>query len=69
MISFQAQRLHKEHGLGRLIEAGGGEPQEAAGAEAGGRHEAPTGSREDLEAALEALEAAKTRLDRVLGRC
>jgi DNA-binding transcriptional MerR regulator len=68
------QRLHREHGVARLVEAGGGdpravpaeelptaEPDEAAGP-------MPAGSREALLQALEALEAAKARLDRALGR-
>ena len=66
------QRLHKEHGVGRLIEAGGGDAQAVSAAEsqAHGQEEAPTpaGSRERLRSALEALEAAKARLDRALGR-
>jgi DNA-binding transcriptional MerR regulator len=65
------QRLHKEHGVGRLIEAGGGDPQALAAAEppADGRGgAAAAGPRERLQSALEALEAAKARLDRALGR-
>ena len=65
------QKLHKEHGVSRLVAAGGGDaaavaespselPQVAAPASAE--------ARQGLVEALEALEAAKARLDRALGR-
>jgi len=62
------QRLHRDHGVGRLVEAGGGESAPAdeetpAPADAS----FPEDVRGVLAEALKALEAAKARLDAVLG--
>ena len=61
------QRLHREHGVGRLLASGGGAPAaapagEADAASAGGEG----GLKQRLAGALEALEAAKARLDAAL---
>ena len=66
------QRLHREHGLGHLIEAGGGDAEAVSAAQAdavgqGGAAAPAGGSREGLLEALDALQAAKARLDRALG--
>jgi DNA-binding transcriptional MerR regulator len=53
------QRLHREHGVDRLVAAGQGE---APGADAA------DGARERLAALLCDLEKAKARLDALLGR-
>jgi DNA-binding transcriptional MerR regulator len=62
------QRLHRDHGVGRLIEAGGGEgavPAEVAPIPADGPF--PDDVRAVLGEALEALQTAKARLDAALG--
>jgi DNA-binding transcriptional MerR regulator len=64
------QRLHRERGVGRLVEAAGGRSaaQPVLEAEAIETVTAPVGdSRNALASTLELLEAAKARLDRVLG--
>jgi DNA-binding transcriptional MerR regulator len=64
------QKLQREQGLSRLIASGGGAAArvtaEPAGPEAEGQGLA-SGPRRDLAAALQGLEEAKARLDRVLG--
>ena len=61
------QRLHRDHGVGRLMEAGGGEPS-SDGGEA--PPEAVAGFPDDvrtvLSQALASLSAAKAQLDAVL---
>ena len=67
------QRLHREQGVAKLVEAGGGEAapvvriqdDEPAAPIAARTLEGPDKS--ELEASLAALEAAKARLDRALG--
>ena len=61
------QRLHRDHGLGRLAEAGGGEPS-PAGVESPSEPDAgfPDDVRAVLSEALASLAAAKARLDAVL---
>lgn len=58
------QRLHREEGLRRLVDAGGGEGAPRARVE----HHGPAGNggREGLHAALRDLETAKQRLDALL---
>jgi DNA-binding transcriptional MerR regulator len=53
------QRLHREHGVDRLVAAGQGEAPPA---------EAADGARERMAALLSDLERAKARLDALLGR-
>jgi DNA-binding transcriptional MerR regulator len=53
------QRLHREHGVDRLVAAGQGEAPAA---------DAADGARERLAALLGDLEKAKARLDALLGR-
>jgi DNA-binding transcriptional MerR regulator len=63
------QRLHRERGLGCLVEAGGGNGSEPE-AHTPAAPIAPRGgpdTRSTLAAALRALEAAKARLDAALG--
>jgi DNA-binding transcriptional MerR regulator len=56
------QRLHRERGVARLLEAGGGN-----GGPVPTAAPAPTGDmRQALASALEALQAAKARLDQAL---
>ncbi len=65
------QRLHREHGLPRLLQAGGGEAAPAAnGAGGAATAAAPVApvARGDLASALEVLTAAKSRLDQALKR-
>jgi DNA-binding transcriptional MerR regulator len=65
------QKLHREQGVSRLAAAGGGAPEAAAEAAPGSpAASAPAGAdaRQGLQEALDALEAAKARLDRALGR-
>lgn len=62
------QRLHRDQGMARLVEAGGGDATSAAGemtvpSDAG----FPDDVRAMLGEVLEALEAAKARLDALLG--
>ena len=65
------QRLHREQGVSRLVEAGGGAPVERGDA-APAAESAPFASsaaadlRTDLEGALDELQAAKSRLDAAL---
>ena len=66
------QRLHRDQGVGRLVEAGGGESlpvdDEAAPVAPPSSEAAfPDDVHGVLAEALEALEAAKARLDKVLG--
>ncbi len=66
------QRLHREHGLPRLLNAGFGAPvdHEAAHSHesvAAGAPALSTDARNGLVGALAALEAAKARLDSALG--
>lgn len=62
------QRLYRDHGVGRLVEAGGGE---ASSAVADSPIESGAGFPDDVRAvlseALASLSAAKARLDAVLG--
>lgn len=58
------QKLHREHGLKRLISAGAG--QGATSTTSQPAAEAATGSTEALQTALRDLEAAKQRLDDLL---
>ena len=61
------QRLHRERGVTRLLEAGGANGA-AAGAAAVTGGSAPSADvRQALAATLEALEVAKARLDQALG--
>ena len=57
------QRLHREQGVRRLVEAGAGEGPTAAFADA-----AAGGGRDGLRRALADLEAAKSKLDGLLNR-
>ncbi len=62
------QRLHRERGVGKLIEAGGGVAAPAADvAEAPPAQPGASMGDLDLAATLALLEAAKARLDGVLG--
>jgi DNA-binding transcriptional MerR regulator len=62
------QRLHRDHGTGRLVEAGGGEPSAAVGESASETDSGfPHDVRSVLSEALASLSAAKARLDSVLG--
>jgi DNA-binding transcriptional MerR regulator len=62
------QKLHKEHGLKRLLAAGDGKPATpAVNPDIGGADLSDQG-RERLVYALADLEAAKHRLDALLGR-
>jgi DNA-binding transcriptional MerR regulator len=58
------QRLHREQGLTWLVDAAAGADRPAAPVEPPPSHDA----RQDLAATLDALQAAKDRLDRALGR-
>ena len=57
------QRLHREQGVRRLVEAGEGGGAGAPSAQASG---AATGRQDDLRKALADLEAAKSKLDELL---
>jgi DNA-binding transcriptional MerR regulator len=59
------QRLHREKGVGRLLEAGGGASL-APAAESPGAAGPSADVRQALAAALQALEEAKARLDEAL---
>ena len=62
------QRLHREHGLSRLLQAGGG-AEAAASSGSAASVPMPTGPvAMDLASALEVLQAAKSRLDQALKR-
>ncbi len=65
------QRLHREQGVSRLLEAAMGPASAAGEAPAGAPSEAPAppppGAAAELEATLEVLTAAKARLDQALG--
>lgn len=62
------QRLHRDQGVGRLVQAGGGESATSEEATPVASDAAfPDDIRGALGRALEALEAAKARLDKVLG--
>ncbi len=61
------QRLHRERGVGRFLEAGGGKPAAADGTGQTAAS-APSGDvRAALGSTLEILESAKARLDQALG--
>jgi DNA-binding transcriptional MerR regulator len=61
------QRLHRERGVARLLEAGGGNGA-AKAAEAAVVGAVPSGDiRQTLASALQLLETAKARLDQALG--
>jgi DNA-binding transcriptional MerR regulator len=61
------QRLHRDHGVSRLIEAGGGEPTSGAETPSESGAGYPDDVRAVLGEALESLESAKARLDAILG--
>jgi DNA-binding transcriptional MerR regulator len=60
------QRLHREKGVGRLLEAGGGAAVSVVADSPGVSSGASADVRQALLAALEALEEAKARLDEAL---
>jgi DNA-binding transcriptional MerR regulator len=61
------QRLHRERGVARLVEAGGGNGAAIENEPAASGGPAPSGDlRTALASALAALEAAKARLDKAL---
>jgi DNA-binding transcriptional MerR regulator len=62
------QRLYREQGVSRLIEAGGGERAKRPASQEAPVEAGPSGDlRLGLSAALDVLETAKARLDKVLG--
>ena len=62
------QRLHREHGLPRLLQAGGAEPGPVANGAGGAVTAAAPVAGAALASTLEVLKAAKSRLDQALKR-
>lgn len=61
------QKLHREHGVKRLVAASKAEGPSPKAQVMPSVRDAPEGARAALEAALSDLEAVKARLDRLLG--
>ena len=61
------QRLHRERGVGRLMEAGGGDSAASIGEPSPALPHASADARDVLASTLALLEAAKVTLDRALG--